>query len=111
MSLSRIRVGYAIGFAIGIFFIALGIYSLYYFLAVKQVMGNSTSPYGNYGVAGLFCIFFGAIIARMLYPVFITFIFPIKKNDFNPARVCPFCGAIAEENATICEKCKQQIDE
>ena len=107
MSLARIRAGYVIGFAIGIFFIALGIYSIYYFIAVTQVMEHSNSLYGNYAFAGIFCIIFGSAIVKMSYSVVITFIFPVKKDPI----VCSFCGAIVGEDAAVCGKCKQRFDE
>jgi len=38
-------------------------------------------------------------------PVFI----PLRQIK-SDSKVCPNCGAIVAEDATVCEKCKQQID-
>lgn len=106
MSLKRIKAGYAIGVGIGVLFVALGICSIVYFFTVKHIMGHSTSIYGNYFVAGLFCFFFAFVILRLTIPAFI----PLKKNNFVTIRTCPYCGAIVDEDAVVCEKCKQQLD-
>ncbi len=102
------RTGFVIGFAVGVVFVALGIYSIYYFLTVKQFMEHAAGDiYGNYAVAGLILIFFGSILIRLFYPIFI----PLKANRFaSSVRTCPFCGAIAKEDAKVCEKCKRQLE-
>ena len=107
MSLRRLKAGYAIGVGIGILFLALGIYSIVYFLTVKQTMGHSTSIYGNYFVAGLACFFFAIAVLRVTVPAFI----PLKKNYLFSTRTCPYCGAIIEEDALDCKKCKKKLIE
>lgn len=106
MSLRRMKAGYAIGVGIGVLFVVLGISSIVYFFTVKQVMGHSTSIYGNYFVAGLFCFAFAIAVLRLTIPAFI----PLKKKNLPTVRTCPYCGAIITEEALFCEKCKQQLD-
>lgn len=84
------RAGFAIGVGIGVLFVALGICSMVYFFTVKQIMGNSSSIYGNYFVAGLVCFFFAFVVLRLTVPAFI----PLKKNYLPSTRTCPYCGAI-----------------
>ena len=100
------KAGYAIGVGIGVLFVALGICSMVYFFTVKPVMGHSTSIYGNYFFAGLICFFFAFVVLRITIPAFI----PLKKNYLPSTRTCPYCGAIIDEDALSCKKCKQQLD-
>ena len=100
------KAGYAIGVGIGVLFVALGICSMVYFFTVKNVMGHSTSIYGNYFFAGLVCFFFAIAVLRLTIPAFI----PLKKNYLSSTRTCPYCGAIIDEDALSCKKCKQQLD-
>jgi hypothetical protein len=106
LSLKRMKAGYAIGVGIGVLFVALGIFSIVYFFTVKPVMGQSTSIYGNYFVAGIVCFFFAFAVLRLTIPAFI----PLKKNNFVSIRTCPYCGAIIDEDDLSCKKCKQQLD-
>jgi Na+/proline symporter len=99
------KAGYAIGVGIGILFVVLGISSVVYFFTVKQIMGHSTSIYGNYFVAGLVCFFFAIVVLRLTIPAFI----PLKKNNLPTVRTCQYCGAIVDEDALSCKKCKQQL--
>jgi hypothetical protein len=101
---SGFRAGFFIGCIIGFVFLALGAYSIYYFLAVKQVMEHSSnSLFANYGVDGVFLIILGLSILSKFYPILI----PLKK--IQTQRTCPFCGAIVEEDEVFCKKCNQQL--
>ena len=100
------KVEYAIGVGIGVLLVVLGISSIVYFFTVKQHIGHSASLYGNYFVAGLVCFFCAFVLLRLTIPAFI----PLKKNNFASTRTCPYCGAILDDDATNCEKCKQQLD-
>ena len=100
------KAGYAIVAGIGVLFVVLGISSIVYFFTVKQVMGHSTSIYGNYFVAGILCLVFAVAILRITVPAFI----PLKKNNFVTIRTCPYCGAIVDDADLSCKKCKQQLD-
>ena len=100
------KAGYAVGVGIGVLFVVLGTGSIVYFFTVKQIMGHSTSIYGNYFVAGLICFFFAFIVLRLTIPAFI----PLKKNYLSSTRTCPYCGAIIDEAALSCNKCKHQLD-
>jgi ribosomal protein L40E len=106
MSLRRLKASFAIGAGIGAFLVALGICSIVYFFTVKQVMGHSASIYGNYFVAGLVCIAFGAAVLRITFPAFI----PIEQQTSTAIRICPYCGAIVSEEASFCQKCNRQLD-
>jgi hypothetical protein len=100
------KAGYAIGVGIGVLFVVLGISSIAYFFTVKQVMGHSTSIYGNYFVAGIICFVFAIAILKITVPAFI----PLKKKNLRNVRTCPYCGAIVDEDASFCKKCNQQLD-
>jgi hypothetical protein len=101
MSLAWQRAGIVILFFIGILIIAFGFYEMYRF-----VIGVFPYRYADSGVYGIFSIVLGFAIVRFTYPIFI----PIKKNNLESIRTCPYCGATVKENATECEKCKQQLD-
>jgi hypothetical protein len=98
LSVKRLRVGLVIIFIIGIILVALGVYSIYYFISIGY--GRPTFLFG-----GLGSIAFGIVLLRASFPIFV----PLKKY-FNPAKSCPNCGAIVTEDEVVCEKCKQQID-
>lgn len=98
LSVKRLRVGWVVIFIIGILLVAIGLYSLYYFVSVDY--GRTTYFFG-----GLGCIAFGSVLIRGTYHIFI----PLKENNLTSVVVCPHCGAIVAEDAAICEKCKQPI--
>jgi uncharacterized membrane protein HdeD (DUF308 family) len=106
MSLRRLKASFAIVAGIGAFLVGLGICSMMYFFTVKQVMGHSTSIYGNYFVAGLISIAFGIAVLRITFPAFI----PIKQQTSTSIRICPYCGALVSEDANFCEKCNRQLE-
>ncbi len=98
MSVARVKIEYYIGFAIGIFLVAANVYLIYYYFVLGRYPLSHAGLVGNIGL-----IFFGIIIMIRTYPIFI----PLKKNSiFQSAKTCPHCGAIVEEDATICKKCK-----
>ncbi len=89
---------YAMVAGMGIFFVALGIILFVYFFTVKQI--------GENFLAGIVSIFFGVGVLKLTIPVFI----PPKKKTLPIIRTCPYCGAIAHEDASLCKKCNQQLD-
>ena len=99
MSVTRLRVGIVISFIIAVLLVGLGVYSIYYFFTVAH--GHSNYLFGGLGIT-----VFGCVLIRITYPIFV----PLKKG-FASVRSCPHCGAILKEEATVCEKCKQQITE
>lgn len=101
MSIRRLRLGYAFGFGIGVFFVALGVYAIIFYFTVNQAV--SYSLYGNYAFAGIMSIFLGANIIRVTYPVFI----PLKILS---VRTCPQCHAVNEETADYCHKCSRNLN-
>lgn len=105
-SLKRMKAGYAIVVGIGVLFMMLGVSSMIYFFAAKQVMGHSTSIYGNYFVAALICLVFSIAVLRISIPAFI----PFKKNNLPTSRICPYCEAIVDEDRSFCKKCNQKLD-
>jgi hypothetical protein len=98
LSLARFRVEYVIGFIIAVLFVGLGVYSLFYFFTIVP-------RHSYYLFGGLGCIAVGCGMIRITYPIFV----PLKKG-FASVGSCPYCGAILKEEATVCEKCKLQID-
>jgi hypothetical protein len=101
------RALFIIGCIVGFVFVALGACSIYYFLAVKQVMEHASNDfYGNYGIDGIILIVMGLAFLSQFYPILI----PLKKNNLNPVKTCQFCGAMVEESATICIKCNQLVE-
>jgi len=80
---------------------ALGIYGSYN--AVIEIIAGYQS---KLILASIGCVILGFIMIRLTYQM----LMPLKKNSYNVTRVCPFCGAIVEKNAIVCEKCNQQLD-
>ena len=101
MSLAMQRAGIVFLFFVGILITAFGFYAMYCF--VTDVFPYR---YANYGVSGIFFIVLGIVTVRFTYPIFT----PPKQKNSESIRTCPYCGAIVKENATSCEKCKQQLD-
>ena len=85
--------------AFGIFFLGLGIYALSTFL------GHRNSP--QLLVAGAGGVYLGLL---MLWKA-LEWARPIKASPQNLFDVCPFCGAIVEKSAILCEKCGRQLAE
>jgi uncharacterized membrane protein len=57
----------------------------------------------NYFLSGIGVVIVGVMFLVKSVPVFIPF-----KQQIG-SKGCPCCGAILKEDATVCEKCKQQI--
>jgi hypothetical protein len=100
------KAGYAIGVGFGVLLLVLGIYSMVHFFSVKQTIGNSAFFDGEAFIGGLVFFFFAFVIFRLTIPAFI----PLKKNNLPSIKTCPYCGAIVDENASLCKKCNQQLD-
>lgn len=102
-SIRGIKAVYIIGFALGVLFLALGIYGLYYVITHDLPAGHySRLPFGSAVGIGL-----GVIMMWKSYPIFI----PLKETTAAQSKTCPFCGAMVEETADDCEKCKQHLEE
>jgi hypothetical protein len=101
-TVNRVKAEYIIVFIVGILILALGI-SLLYRVVTEELPSGYVSelPYAAVGFTGL-----GLIIMIMSFPIFI----PLKKNPFRRSVACPFCGALVEEDAEVCEKCKHQLN-
>jgi hypothetical protein len=101
-TVNRVRAEVIIIFAVGILFLVLGVYGVYYLFTVELPSGHfSKLPFAAVG-----CLFFGLLIIKLTYKIFI----PLKETKPVGSVVCPFCGALVEEDAEVCEKCKHQID-
>lgn len=102
MSVKSIRAVYMIIFAVGIIFVAIGSYGTYYLVTVDLATGYLTKS----DLAAPAGIILGLGMIKFSYKIFI----PLKENSFTKQVACPFCGAIVEEQATSCEKCKRQLE-
>jgi|AGTN01.1.fsa_nt_gi hypothetical protein len=88
-------------FAIGILFMLLGIYGIYYLFAVEVPSGRFSSlPFAAVG-----CVILGLIAIRQTYPIFIP-----ERNRLARSRVCPFCGALVDTDDEVCEKCGRPLE-
>jgi len=93
------------GLIVGIVIIFLGIasivnYSIYFY----NVPASRSSIV--YLLGGVVCIFVGLIFLAKSIPAFI----PIKQQTCVAMHCCPYCGAIVDEDAVVCKKCKQRLD-
>jgi hypothetical protein len=106
--LIRAKLGYAAGVAFALFFLLLGVASLWYFFGYVYNGGpDANSTFGfRYILAGLSLIIVGSIILTQTVPAFI----PLKQPYRRPPEVCPLCGAVVEADWAVCEKCKQPFD-
>jgi hypothetical protein len=93
------KAGYAIGVGIGVFFVALGTYSLLCYFTIGPTGHSDTL------IPSIVSFVFGAGVIKICVPVFI----PLRYH-FGRLETCPRCGAIVKDDATYCEKCKQQLD-
>jgi hypothetical protein len=101
-SVRGIKAENIICFALGFLFLILGVYGMYYLLAVELPSGRfSRLPF-----AAIAAIILGALLIWRTYPIF----FALPKSSVSQAKVCPFCGALVDEDAEVCEKCKRQLD-
>jgi ribosomal protein L40E len=62
---------------------------------------TNTLPLGIFG-----CGLFGLLMILKSYRIFV----PLKKNSYAQAIFCPSCGALVAEDAEVCEKCKQKLE-
>jgi len=93
---------------LGLFFVGLGIYFISYcFSNYYNVPGSNSVDGGGYLIFGPVGIVLGAGLLWYSLPVFI----PIKQKPQPKVKTCPSCGAIVEENAAQCEKCKNQLSD
>ena len=110
MSIEAIRNDYLIGFILGVLGIAFGISLIsYQFFNYGYLVNSSSDPYGifaGWATLGVVSLAAGAIAVFYTYQIFI----PLKNSTSTLARDCPNCGAIVNEDASVCEKCKQQLD-
>ncbi len=58
----------------------------------------------SYFLYGVGLVVVGLVFLAKSVPMFI----PLKQQK-SETMVCPNCGAILAEDATVCEKCKQQL--
>jgi uncharacterized membrane protein len=102
MSVNSVKAEYIIVFALGIFFLACGVYGVFYLLTVELPSGQfSRVPFA--AAAGFFL---GTVMIWQTHKIFI----PLSKVH-STTRVCPFCGALVEATAVPCEKCKRQLED
>ena len=99
LSIVRAKIGYAIGLGIGLFFVALGTYSLLWFFTIGSTGHSDTL------IPSIVSFVFGAGVIKICVPIFIPL-----SYQFGRLETCPKCGAIVKHSATYCEKCKQQLD-
>jgi hypothetical protein len=101
LSLRSIKAGFIIVFAMGIVFLALGLYGAYFLFAVELPSGHiSKLPLAVIGIT--VC---GVLMIIKTYPIFI----PLKKNSDIPKVVCSACGALVDGDTEVCEKCKRPL--
>ncbi len=99
LSIVRAKIEYAIGLGIGMFFVALGTYSLLWYFAIGSTGHSDTF------IPSIVSFIFGAGVIKHCVPMFIPLRYP-----FGRLETCPRCGAIVKDDSTYCEKCKQQLD-
>jgi hypothetical protein len=93
--LHEFRKVYLLGLIVGIILEVVGFASL-----VNYFVNNALF---NYLLEGIGVVIAGIMFLAMSVPVFI----PLKQQ--TDSMICTKCGAILKEEATVCEKCKQQI--
>lgn len=103
VSVRSIRAGCMVLFCVGIILLCLGVYSVYHVLTVDLPSGY----YSRLPFAAVGCIFFGLLVMFKTYPMFL----PPKQKSSISSTVCSSCGAMIEEDAAFCSKCKRQIEE
>lgn len=111
MSLEAIGTDYIIFFILGVLGVIFGISAIIYqFISYGYLIHSSSDPYeilGPWAAIGIVSLGAGAMAVHYSYKIFI----PLRNISASTlARDCPYCGAMLEENALICQKCKQQTD-
>jgi hypothetical protein len=114
VSVATTRAGYIIQFAIGIICIGLWLFLTIYCFTVTKFIGEYNLYYASvnvdnfmvsYAGIGLIPLVIGATLIYNTYQFFI----PQKETYSNSSSngSCPHCGATIDEDATVCQKCKQ----
>ncbi len=106
----NIRTEFVMFFIFGVIGIVSGIcfFAVQFYLYGAIFSFSPSSPYdlfSGWAIAGVLCLVTGFILVFKTYPIII----PPKETIFTPAKVCPQCGAIVAEDATVCEKCRQEV--
>ena len=94
--MDKFRQAFVMGLIVGIVFEVLGIV-----LLANYLLFNSSA----FLLSSIGLIVVGVMFLVKSIPAFI----PIKQQTTIP-KSCQYCGAIIEIDATVCEKCKQQLD-
>jgi hypothetical protein len=102
-SIRGVKAEYTIAFSIGVLFLAIGVYAAYYFFTTVLPSGK-ISPSLPLAIVG--CSLFGLLMILKSYSIFI----PLKKDSQVQHIVCPSCGAMVDEDAEVCEKCKRPLE-
>ena len=95
---SQVTKHFVVFVTMGLIFLLLGIYAFYllFFDGVSEP---------ELWVAGGGCLLFGVTtLWKMLKPL-------QSRVSENKLRICPFCGAVLEENAIFCIKCNSKLAE
>jgi ribosomal protein L40E len=79
------------------FFLLLGI-----FIMVYSIQNDSSRLF----IGGAGFTILGLVI---FFREFIPWIKPQKNTNQYTITTCPYCGALTNQNATNCEKCKRQL--
>jgi ribosomal protein L40E len=103
MSIRAVKAEYIIAFAIGVLALVLSVYGAYYLFAIVLPSGKSVTSLPLAIVGGAV---FGVIMILKSYSIFI----PIKKDSTVKQIVCPSCGALVDEDAEVCGKCKLKLE-
>jgi predicted RNA-binding Zn-ribbon protein involved in translation (DUF1610 family) len=80
----------------------LSVYGAYYLFAIVLPSGKNISSLPLAIVGGAV---FGVIMILKSYSIFI----PLKKDSTAKQIVCPSCGALVDEYAEVCGKCRRII--
>ena len=103
--LDEFRQAFVMGLIVGIVIVILGVTSIVNY-SINAYNGPKSSSSSVYLFGGVGCIFVGSMFIAKSVPAFI----PINQQSATP-KSCPYCcGAITDKDATVCEKCKQQLD-
>jgi hypothetical protein len=111
VSLGSTKTEFIIWFILGVLGVVLGVglILLQFFNTGYVIDFSPPDPYGffvGWAAMGFVALVVGAIAIFGTYKVFM----PLKENISPTIQVCPHCGAIVDDEAVVCEKCKQQIN-
>jgi hypothetical protein len=96
-TIRNVRTQHIIIFIVGILILALGASMLYQFIT-RGLSFEYIIPAVGIAIIGL-------ILMITSSPIFI----PLKKKPSQQSVACPYCGALVEEDAEVCVKCKHQL--